>query len=283
MNSGAAGSAVLSLTGIVVFGVGVCRGQQMPAHGKATAEAEREFRYEVVSVRRTKGDPQRGGIGDTPDGFSMADLPLEVALTSAYGIRNEDLKGLPEWAASVHFDIEAKMNEETADALRKLPKQEQEAQRQLMLQALLADRFALKAHRATEVRTSYELVVAKGGLRMKEDKAATDKDGNKWQEGVRPSTDWTMSDGKISGHAMPVSILAAHLQDWAGGPVVDKTGLMGRYDILLQWDPKEVPDPNSDVPDLFTALHEQLGLRLKSGKTKVDTIVIDHLEMPSGN
>jgi uncharacterized protein (TIGR03435 family) len=238
----------------------------------------------VVSVRRTKGDPQRGGIGDTPDGFSMADLPLESVVMGAYGIERQELvKGLPDWAVSVRFDIEAKMDEETADALRKLPKQEQDAQRQLMLQALLGDRFKLKTHRGTEMDSSYELVVAKGGPRMKEDSVPADVDGNKLQEGERPSTDWMISDGKISGHAMPVSILAGHLPAWVGGPVVDETGLTGRYDVLLQWDPKVVPDPNSNVPGLFTALEEQLGLRLKSGRTEVDTIVVDHLEMPSEN
>jgi uncharacterized protein (TIGR03435 family) len=238
----------------------------------------------VVSVRRTKGDPQRGGIGDTPDGFSMADLPLESAVMGAYGIERQELvKGLPGWAMSVRFDIEAKMDEETADALRKLPKQEQDAQRQLMLQALLGDRFKLKVHRGTEIDSSYELTVAKGGSRMKEDNVPESVDGSKSQEGERHSTDWMISDGKISGHAMPVSILAGHLPAWVGGPIVDKTGLTGSYDVLLQWDPNVVPDPNSNVPGLFAALEEQLGLHLKPTKTTVDTIVIDRLERPSEN
>ncbi len=214
----------------------------------------------------------------------MANLPLEVALTGAYGIeRREQVKGLPGWATSVHFDLEAKMDAETADALHKLPKQEEEAQRKLMLQALLADRFKLKMHRVTEVQTSYELVLAKSGSRMKEDDVPIDKDGNKRQEGVPPSTDWMLSDGKISGHAMPISILADHLQSWVHGTVVDRTGLIGRYDVMLRWDPKEVPDASSGVPGLFPALEEQLGLHLKPVKAKVETIVIDHLELPSEN
>jgi uncharacterized protein (TIGR03435 family) len=173
------------------------------------------------------------------------------------------------------------MDVETADALHKLPRQQQEVQRQLMLQSLLADRFKLKVHRATAVRTTYELVLAKGGPRLKEHNPDTDIDGNKWQEGVRPSTDWSISDGKISGHAMPISILANHLPVHL--EIVDKTGLTGRYDVVLTWDPKDEPGLNATEPSLFTALEEQLGLRLKPTKTTVDTIVIDHLEMPSEN
>jgi uncharacterized protein (TIGR03435 family) len=172
---------------------------------------------------------------------------------------------------------------ETAEALRGLPKKQQDVERQLMLQSLLADRFRLKVHRSSEVRTTYELVLGKGGSKMKEHNPPSDRNGIEWQEGVRPSTDWMISDGKISGHAMPISILADHLQAWVHSGIVDKTGLTGRYDVMLTWDPKDEPGPNSTEPPLFTALEEQLGLRLKPTKTVVETIVIDHLEMPSEN
>jgi uncharacterized protein (TIGR03435 family) len=175
------------------------------------------------------------------------------------------------------------MDVETADALRKLPKKQQAIERQLMIQALLEDRFKLKVHRATVVRTTYELVLAKGGLRMKEDSPPSDRDGNQWQAGVTPKTDWTITDGKISGHAMPVSILADHLQAWVHSTIVDETGLGGRYDVVLKWDPKNEPEPDSTEPSLFAALEEQLGLHLKPTKTTVETIVIDHLERPSEN
>src|ERR1017187_28316 len=152
-----------------------------------------------------------------------------------------------------------------------------------MLQALLADRFKLKVHHATEVRTAYELALAKGGPKMKEDNPDSDLDGIKLQEGVRPSTDWTIWDGKISGHAMPISILLSQLQGAVDAIVVDKTGLTRRYDVVLHWDPTDGRNPNSTDPSIFTAVKEQLGLRLQPTKTTVDPIVIDHLEMPSEN
>jgi uncharacterized protein (TIGR03435 family) len=173
------------------------------------------------------------------------------------------------------------MDVEMADALRKLSKEQQAGQRQLMLQSLLEDRFQLKVRRASEVRTTYELVLAKGGSKMMEDNPATDGDGNKPQEGSRLSTDWMISDGKISGHAIPVAVLVDHLQGPVGSTIVDKTGLTGRYDVVLKWDPKD--EPNSTEPSIYAALEEQLGLRLRPVKTTVETIVIERLEMPSEN
>ena len=259
--------------------IGQGRGQSNTTRSQAEAGvAAHTPTYEVVVIRPAKGDPGSGGIGDTPDGFWMRNLKLSALVPDAYGVRGNAVSGWPGWADSMSFDIEAKMDMETAEALGKLPKQQQNEQRQLMLRSLLVDRFKVKVHRATEIRTTYELILAKGGPRMKEDNSKTDRDGNPWQEGVRPSTDWVTSDGKISGHAMPISILVSHLQGAVDSVVVDKTGLTGRYDVALQWDASDTTGPS-----LSTALEEQLGLRLKQTKTTVDTVVIDHLEMPSAN
>jgi uncharacterized protein (TIGR03435 family) len=257
-------------------------GQGGAAPAQAEGGAAQAFKYEVVSIRQVKGDPKAVQLLNLPDGFSMKGLTLDSVIPDAYGIYHDDrVSGWPGWATSVRFDIEAKMDEVTADALRKLPKEQQAAQRQAMLQSLLEDRFKLKVHRLSEVRTTYELVLAKGGLKMKEDSPSADKDGNKWQEGVTPSTDWMIADGKITGHAMPISVLADHLQAWVHSTIVDKTGLTKRYDVMLQWDPRD--DPASTEPSLFAALEEQVGLHLKPAKTTVEMIVIDHLEMPSEN
>ena len=119
--------------------------------------------YEVISIRQSKGDQDSAGYFDLPDGFSMTNLTLGPLLPDAYGVtRNDQVSGWPVWSLSARFDIKAKMDAETADALHKLSKQQQEVQRRLMLQALLADRFKLKVHRATEVRTTYELVPRQG-------------------------------------------------------------------------------------------------------------------------
>jgi uncharacterized protein (TIGR03435 family) len=258
-------------------------GQSNTATRRVEAGVTYPLAYDVVSIRQVEGEPQSGGIGDLPDGFSMRNLTLASLIPSAYGVRSDEISGWPRWAVSVRFDIEAKIGAETANALHKLPREQQEVQRELMLQSRLGDRFKLKVHRSTEVRTAYELVLAKGGLKMKKKYQTADMNGNKWQEDVRPSTDWSISYGKISGHAMPISILVDHLQGAVDSIIVDKTGLTGQYDVFLHWNPSDKQDSDSTEPSFFTALEEQLGLRLKPTKIEVGTIVIDHLEMPSPN
>jgi uncharacterized protein (TIGR03435 family) len=239
--------------------------------------------YDIVSIKPVKGEPTSGGYGDHINGFSMRGLVLKALISEAFGLRDDEVSGGPGWVSSLPFDIEAKLDPETAAALRNLPKQQQEIQRRLMLQALLADRFQLQAHRATELRTAYDLVLAKSGPKMKENNAPTDTAGRKWQEGVRPSTDWSYASGRISGHAEPMSILTHQLGNATGSVVVDKTGLTGRYDVLLHWDPLDPPPQDSTEPSLFPALEEELGLRLKATKTVAQKLIIDHIEMPSPN
>jgi uncharacterized protein (TIGR03435 family) len=258
-------------------------GQDQTAISQNGAGAANLHAYDVVSIRQVKDEPESAGYGDLADGFQLRGLTLKSPIPDAYGVRNDAVSGWPGWADSVRFDIEARMDPETADALHKLPKQQQDVQRQLMLRSLLADRFRLKVHRSTEVRNAYELALAKNGPRMNEDNPSQDMGGNLWQDGVRPSTDWSTSDRKISGHAMPLSILVNGLQGAVGAIIVDKTGLTGRFDVVLHWNPVDRQAPDSTEPSLFTALGEQLGLRLKPTKTTVNTIVIDRLEMPSPN
>ena len=275
---------MVSACALCAVAAGQSNGQGGTAPSQADGGVTQTFKYEVVSVREVKGDPKSVRFEYMPDGFSMEGLPLRSLIPDAYGVIEENqVLGWPGWAGFTRFDIEAKMDEKTADALHKLPKKQQDVERQLMMQSLLADRFKLKVHRAAEVRTTYELVLAKGGLKMKEDNPTSDMDGNQWQESVRPSTDWTIADGKITGHAMPISILASHLQAWVDGILTDKTGLTGRYDVALQWDPRYEQNPAPTDPSLPIALEEQLGLHLKPTKTTVETIVIDHMERPSEN
>jgi uncharacterized protein (TIGR03435 family) len=258
-------------------------GQNSTTLSPGEAGAAKPRAYDVVSIRQVKGEPVSGGYGDVADGFSMRGLTLKSLIPDAYGVRGDAVSGWPKWADSMRFDIDAKMDPETAGAFDKLSREQQKVQRQLMLQSLLVDRFMLKVHSTTEERTAYELILAKSGLKMKENNTGLDMDGNPWRDGIRPATDWMISEGKISGHGMPVSILAGHLEGAVDSIVADKTGLKGRYDVLLQWDPSQKPDSDSTEPSIFAALEQQLGLRLKPTKTTVDMITIDHLEMPSAN
>jgi uncharacterized protein (TIGR03435 family) len=140
--------------------------------------------YEVVSIKPAKS---YGGWTTTPDGFWTGGISVGDLIPGAYGlVLPNQISGLPAWAGSDLFAIQAKMDEETAAAFRKLAPKEKERQSELMMRALLADRFQLKVHHETKELPVYDLAVAKGGLKMKESPAGQ-------------GTNYTVRSGKISG------------------------------------------------------------------------------------
>jgi len=143
-----------------------------------------------------------------------------------------------------------------------------QAQLEERLQSLLEERFHLVCHREMRELPVYELVVAKGGLRMKEVPAD-------------PNFKLRMPKGRILANGGTTGMLASVLSNQLNRPVTDKTGLTARYAIDLQFAPEDVPaDPH---PSLFTALQEQLGLKLEGRKSPSEVLVIDHVEKPSEN
>jgi uncharacterized protein (TIGR03435 family) len=227
------------------------------------------FSYEAVTIK--PDDTGRGFFKLTPDSFSMGGMPAWVLIRSAYGVLLEDqVAGLPGWAKSEPIAVEAKMDQETAATLAKLPQRERWKQSQLMLQAMLASRFALKAHRESRDLPIYVLTVAKGGPKLK--KTAADGYGG----------NATYASGKVTAHEISVEALAANLSFTIGRIVVNKTGIEGGYDFTLDYAP-EGADASDTRPSIFTALEEQLGLKLVPSRGPVDVIVVDHIERPTEN
>lgn len=141
----------------------------------------------------------------------------------------------------------------------------------LMMQSLLRDRFHLRVHWESKQRSVYALVVAKGGLRLKP--AADPKHGS-----------MSLSQGHMAGKGVPISFLASLLALPLGRTVVDQTGLTGEYDFDLRFEPQDEPaGKESNDPDLFTAVQEQLGLKLQSTHASVPVLVVDHVEHPTPN
>jgi uncharacterized protein (TIGR03435 family) len=246
------------------------------ALGQTEAVSQRDaiakpLAYDVVSVKPSQPGESNRWHRMTADGISMG-MSLKALIMSAYSIlRDDQISGLPGWAGSAQFDVEAKMDEDAAASLAKLPQSEQSNQRRLMLQALLVDRFGLKVHHETRELPVYRLVIAKGGLKMQETSANE-------IAGV------SFGRGQYTARGVPISGLVMILSAWSGRLVVDKTGLTGHYDAKLQWTPDDAAGQSQDSgPSLFTAIQEQLGLKLESSKEPVDTIVVDHVEGPSEN
>jgi len=205
------------------------------------------------------------------------------------------VSGGPGWINSERYDIDAKLDDSQVAALAKLPPQDRIVQIRLMVQSLLADRFKLVVNETTVTRPVYALVVAKGGPKLQTTVPGSPSpikdDGHPMQARFFP--------GDIRGHGIPISFLARSLSQMGGlgRPVLDETGLKGNYDIDLKWtsevnSPGAMPAPSSGAesappdtsgPSLFSALQEQLGLKLEPTNGPVEALEIVHVEKPSVN
>lgn len=270
-----------------------------------TAEKARPRKFEVASIRQNESAKARMSIRPGLHGrFSATNATVSGLLSWAYSVPDYRIIGGPSWIRSKGYDIEAKVEaeQETTHALF-----------QSRLQALLADRFKLRIHHESREYPIYELLIAKNGPKIQETKSGSCVAPNLTAPARRPPAGepsqcgllW-VSRGRITGALIPLSNLTGALSHILKEPVLDKTGLSGRYDIHLEWVPDEVPEPLSaksvsshpaeaspadEAPELVPllgpslpqALQDQCGLKLESRKGPVDVIVIDHVERPSEN
>jgi len=248
--------------------------------------------FEVASIKPSSGDMHRTMVGIQPGGrFNASGVTTKLLIQQAYGIKDFQITGGPGWIGSDRYDISAKP-EGPAN----------QDQLKLMLQSLLEDRFQLKMHPETKEMPVYALVVAKDGPKLKEvnepapDSVETGGRGNPGGRGGRQGL-MRMGRGQLSGQAVGLDMLVTQLSNILGRAVIDKTGLKGKYDLTLEWAPDESqgmmfrggpPDagatsPDTAGPSIFTALQEQLGLRLESQKGAVQIFVVDRVEKPSEN
>jgi uncharacterized protein (TIGR03435 family) len=196
---------------------------------------------------------------------------------------DQQLVGEPKWTSSDRWDIDARIAAEDIAALGKLSYH----QRLDMFQAILTERFGLKVHHEMRDLPVFELVVAKGGPKMTPSKPTpNDVAGIEGAPGELNS-----SRGRETGRGTIMEFLAEDLSEELGRKVVDHTGMTGRYDFTLTWTPDDSAAATAGTaasgaaqgPSLFTAVQEQLGLKLEPAKAPVDVIVIDHLEKPAEN
>jgi uncharacterized protein (TIGR03435 family) len=247
--------------------------------------------YDVSSVKENKSGTGMMSIMSKPDGFSCTNISLTSLVGVAYGIRQDLISGGPGWATSTGFDVEAKVAPKDVEAFKKLSQR----QRNSPLQALLEERFHLKAHPETKTLTMYDLVVAKGGPKLKaavisdaNDDAAKGDEMGKLPAGGKPHGRITIGPGMFQGQSIPMQAIANQMSSIVHYTVVDKTGLKGEFDVDLKWSPDQGGASSGDASgdaaiSIFTAVQEQLGLKLQSTKGPVETIVIDHAEIPTAN
>ena len=226
--------------------------------------------WDVVSVKQNKQLASAGSFYMRPDGLEINNLTLDSLFWSAFeiDIKSEDqISGRPEWAKSDHFDVRAKLSPEDAEIWQKLSGEERNKQWHQLVRAILEDRFAMKFHVEKRVLAVYDLVVAKQGAKLKA--SAPNENGLS-----------NYGPGKISAKSTQMISLVVNISGAVGRVVIDKTGLTGTYDFDLTWAPNDEPDAGSSI---YTALQDQLGLKLEPAKAPVDVVVIDHLERPFEN
>jgi len=190
--------------------------------------------------------------------------PLRRLITYAYDVRSLQLVGGPGWVDTDRYDITAKADPEDAAGSRDAGGRER-------IRSLLSERFGLLVHRESRMQNVYRMVIARRGARMR----AVEKHGE--ERGI-----YGGERGHLQGFAATTEMLARELTGITGRIVADSTNLTGMYDWTLQW-LAETADDTTAGPTIFTALQEQLGLKLEPAKASVDVIVIDHVSRPTAN
>jgi uncharacterized protein (TIGR03435 family) len=257
--------------------------------------------FEVASVKQNKSGENNGMMtGLLTSRFRATNVLLRQLITFAYQIQGFQIEGGPGWISSDRFDIVAKAEGNPPPQVPGGPP----GLLRLMLRALLADRFKLILHHQTKELPIYALVMFRADGTLGRQIHRSDADCAAIRAAInrggapppppspdRPLCGITAGPGGLAAGGFPVSQLAASLSQELQRMVVDHTGLMGNFDLTLTWTPDQMPqgpaggpdrppiDPNG--PSLFTALQEQLGLKLESTKGPVDVLVIDHVEQPT--
>jgi uncharacterized protein (TIGR03435 family) len=266
---------------LLIATIAVAQAQAPPSAASTQQEIAPPIAFEAVSVRRNPAPmgPTTAHF-DFPadgDGLRMTDIVLGSIIGSFYGFNQDSQSGLPEWADTECYDILAKVAPSDLAAYHQLTK----TQRNRMVQAVLEERFHLRTHIEERDRPNYSLIVAKGGAKIKP--APTDEvytSGPKGADGRFQASLYIGPEGEQIAHGVSMEGFAKSLKSFAGRQVVDHTGLTGKYDFTFKWN-GNLNDP--DAPSLFTALEEQLGLKLEPARGPVQVLVIDHIERPSEN
>jgi len=264
--------------------------------------------FEVASVKPSAPAGSPLTMGATGGRFTATNVPLRLLIQLAYQspaapLLPNQIVGGPNWLASDHFDIEAKPE----GPARAIPLAEMWPR----VQSLLEDRFKLKVHRETRELPVFNLVVAKGGLKMKQASDSSPLPVNPDAPPLNPTAPPVSAPGQpaqlrglinvrnaagnlriVSGNAVPITTLRNTLQSYAGRPVIDRTNLKGLYDFRFEItqqalaniaDPGPNAAPPADALSLFSVIEQQLGLKLESARGPVEVIVIDSVQKPTAN
>ena len=267
------------------------------AHGQPVAAEAPAF--EVATVRENRSGATGQRIEVVPSGqFNAINMTLRELVSIAYPTDGgrfrhaNQLVGGPGWFNTARFDIIAKTDLRGGDTNKPgftatAAEREGVERVRLMLQRLLAERFNLRLRSEVRQLPMYALVLARADRTLGPDMKPSGTDCvEEWKQQGKPDARTlacgsiqSKGPGAVRGFAAEIGPLSRDLHDWTGRPVVDRTGLKGRFDFTLTWAPEGSTD--SSAPSIFTAVQEQLGLRLEPTRGPVDVLVVERAERPA--
>ncbi len=219
-------------------------------------QAQPPPQFEVATIKPSPPGARGSTLyNPTPERYAASSITVKELIAQAYNVRTFQIAAGPSWLASDRYDIVAKpQGEPTPDRIR------------AMLQSLLKERFNLKLHRENKEAPVYLLVTAKPGPKLKPTTAQAPQ--------MRGRA------GTLTAQKVTTALIAQLLSEKVERPIIDRTGITGEFDITLEWTPTDSPEAGMSI---FTALQEQLGLKLEAAKSAVDLLVIDQIQRPSAN
>jgi uncharacterized protein (TIGR03435 family) len=256
-------SLAVSVLTLTAFG-------QIPTSGPSDGPTV-TLRFQVATIKPSRLKESRS-LQIQGNRFATVDTSVVDLLKYAYGLHEQEIVGGPEWLKTQKFDVVADPETQSRPSSDEFKK---------MVQNLLADRFHLKAHHEMRDLSVFEIKPAKSGPKLNKSSRPSDQ---------IPGVGY--SPGELTVSNATLADFAAFLQRFVTDhPVLDGTGMAGRYDLTLRWTPDELQtegsrhgdDSNISFPGLFTAIQEQLGLKLQEEKRSAQVFVVDHVDMPSEN
>jgi uncharacterized protein (TIGR03435 family) len=264
---------VLGLVGLWMAGPAFAATMHVQAGSTQSSAVGVGQSFEVATIKPSAPEEVARSLGWDGRHFWAKHTTISQMVQFAYNLQEKQILDAPGWFGTTTYDIEAQA--ETGQPLA--------AEFRVMMQHLLAERFAMKTHREGRTMSAYALVVAKGGAKL-----GAPKDDPDMPPGVRIQRGPNQYMRAYGVHGTMAQLAAELQRVEMDRPVVDKTGIAGEYNFSLTATserphfPGESPATGDDAPPiLFTAIQEQLGLRLEPVKTEVDCLVVDHVERPS--
>jgi uncharacterized protein (TIGR03435 family) len=252
----------------------------IPVFCQTAKVVQRQF--EAASIKPNNSGSRALNLSTQPHRFVGRNVTLRMLILQAYRVADFQLTGGPSWINTDRYDIEAKADDDANGNEINGP----------MLQGLLEERFKLSIRREIQERPIYLLTVAKGGAKLKSGKCI-ERDPNVPAQAPRGRPEvcgfTVMDTGMIRATQVDMPRFISMLIPWVMRRIEDKTGFTGTFDVDLKWNPIETAVANvggaspTDLSSIYTALEEQLGLKLESAKGPVEVLVIDRAERPTEN